>query len=423
MDEETESAPSEVNKPINKNHNLNPKIYKVQGKHMVIEIIEGRFMMNEFGCNDLLRKVRASYDISDSKCYGAITYRDCKMILSDAEFVYNVDTRFESILVRLFPVSCIILKNSVLVVVNENMKMDGFIRDLCKITHFYGHFNSDVAKNRTPTSSETIQNSNEQFLAPSEETQNTFNFNLPFEICVLECCFITALSHLESVIYLLHIYNMPMRIYYNLDGMWKISVDLVVFEEKNKILEDKVYNNKKFKDISIILHDLKHPVSNMNEMSRGFEELINEILSCDENIKVLEFSNHILHYGSETMRNNLTYRPVNHDLQFLLEYFDQEIEMLGKRARTLENSLVHIERYINLELAITRNEMMRLDVMCSILGVSFGVGACLSGLFGMNVINGLEQSRYAFTSITLAFLSVLFVAIYVTRVLQVKHRV
>eukprot|EP00375_Theileria_parva_P000906 XP_763576.1 hypothetical protein [Theileria parva strain Muguga] len=302
MDKESETALSDVNKLITKNYKLISKISRVQGKHMVIEIVEGQFKMNEFSCNDLLRKVRDSYDVSDSKCDGAISYRDCKMMLSDVEFVHNIDTRFECILVRLFPLSCIILKNSVLVVVNENMKMDGFIKDLCRITQFYSRFNADNARNRTVPGSETSNNSSEQSLVGSEESQNTFNFKLPFEICVLECCFITALSHLES--------------------------DLIVFEEKNKILEDKVYNNKKFKDISIILHDLKHPVSNMNEMSRGFEDLINEILNCDENIKVLEFSNHILHYGSETMRNNLSYRPVNHDLQFLLEYFDQEIEMV-----------------------------------------------------------------------------------------------
>ncbi|UVC49685.1 hypothetical protein MACK_003795 [Theileria orientalis] len=387
---------TDINVLINKNYELISKISRVQGKHMVIEISGGQFKMNEYSCTDLLNRVRAGYDAKNVNCSGAITYRDCKMMLTDIEYVYSIDTRFECILVRLFPISCLILRNSILVVVNENMKMDGFIKDLCRITDLYGKMTMDDRPSpRYDTSVHSKRYASS--LSALDDSTITYNLRLPFEICVLECCFITSISHLES--------------------------DLISFENKYKILEDKVYNNKKFKDISIILHELKHPVSNLLEISTGFEELINEILDSEEDIKILEFSNHVIHYAGEQMKSNLSYRPVNHDLQFLLEFIDQEVEQLSKRTKTLDNSLVHLERYINLELSITRNEMMRLEMMCGIVGVAFGLGACLSGLYGMNVVNGLEDNRYAFYVITLVFLIVLSIAIYITKLIKIKHRV
>nr|PVC54414.1 hypothetical protein MACL_00003088 [Theileria orientalis] len=394
---------ADINVLINKNYELISKISRVQGKHMVIEIIGGQFKMNEFSCTDLLNRVRAGYETKNHNFSGAITYRDCKMMLTDIEYVYSIDTRFECILVRLFPISCLILRNAILVVVNENMKMDGFIKDICRITELYAKMGLDdrpSPRYDTPTHPKRYPST----LSGLDDGTITYNLRLPFEICVLECCFITSISHLES-------------------DHANDATDLISFENKYKILEDKVYNNKKFKDISIILHELKHPVSNLLEISTGFEELINEILDSEENIKILEFSNHLIHYSGDQSRSTLSYRQVNHDLQFLLEYIDQEVEQLSKRTKTLDNSLIHLERYINLELSITRNEMMRLEMMCGIVGVAFGLGACLSGLYGMNVVNGLENNRYAFYVITTVFLIVLSIAIYITRVIKIKHRV
>ncbi|EKX72696.1 conserved hypothetical protein [Theileria equi strain WA] len=367
------------------------KISKIQGKHMVIEVKKGQFFMNEFSCFDLLRKVKASCNIDKSRSNGHITYRDCKQMLSDAECVPNINARFECILVRLFPVSCIILMDSVLAIANENLKLDGLIKDLCHITGLY-HGATD-SESCAVARGESIPKGDADMYAAELVSDSRF----PFEVSVLECCYNTAISHLES--------------------------DLLSVERQFRLVDDMVMNKKKYKDISIILHDIKQPVSNVLEVSKGFEELMNEILNDSENIKMLEFSNHMALYGNEPSKVHFSECSLNRDLEILLEYFDQEIEHLSKRSRTIYNSLADLERHINMELAITRNEMMRFEVMCSIIGTAFGAGACLSGLFGMNVINGFEESKFAFTVITVIFLIALFIALCITKFLHLKHRV
>ncbi|GIX65150.1 CorA-like Mg2+ transporter protein, putative [Babesia caballi] len=319
---------------------LHPPV--LNSKHLVIEVRRGELAMNEFTCQKLLQKVKGSCRVPDIRPNGFITYRDCKQLLSDSDYIANVDTRFECILVRLFPVSAIILHDSVLVVANGNMSMDNFIRALCDITRDYGGGRQAAQSPAMPHT------------RPSDELDGSIDYTLPFEVKALECCYAAALSHVEQ--------------------------EIAAVEEKFRVVELMVGEKRTYQDINMILHQMKQPVVNLGEILKGFTDMMDELLNDEDSMKLLEFESHMTFYGPETLYPGFEERVVNRDLENLMEYFDQEVDQMARRARTLSSSLTELEKHITVALAIIRNEMMRLELICSILSTAFAAGACLSGL-------------------------------------------
>lgn len=364
----------------------NPQLHfsGVNSKHMVMEIKGGEMTMNEYTCQTLLRKVKACCSVSDSRPSGLITYRDCKRLLSDSGYIANIDTRFQCILVRIYPVCCIILRDSVLVVANGNMNLDKFINNLCSITRDYN------LRDGPPSSAIPAK-------APSEDAECSVDSSLSFEIKVLECCYSTALGQLEE--------------------------EMATFEAKFRLVEQMLADKHKYEDINIILHELKQPVKNMNEILTGFSNMMDECLSNKNDLKLLEFDSHLLFYGPESLHSVFDGRMVNGDLENLLEYFDQEVEQMSRRSHTLGTSLSELETHLTVSLAIIRNKMMRFNLICSIVSIAFAAGACLTGLFGMNVVNSFEASHTAFIVISLVALAILVFAGVVARLLIYRHRV
>lgn len=87
----------------------------------------------------------------------------------------------------------------------------------------------------------------------------------------------------------------------------------------------------------------------------------------------------------------------NHEeVELLLETYLTNIEELVDAAATLELSVKSAERFITLTLDSQRNELLILELKFAMLGVSCCTGALLASLFGMNLVSGLESSKYAF---------------------------
>lgn len=85
--------------------------------------------------------------------------------------------------------------------------------------------------------------------------------------------------------------------------------------------------------------------------------------------------------------------------------------LLGVYARQLSNIVMEIsyllgrlqskQEFVALALSGYRNRMIRMNVHLGIATLSLGLGTTIAGLFGMNLINGLEQSPMAFTYVVL----------------------
>ncbi|ORM41235.1 uncharacterized protein BXIN_0864 [Babesia sp. Xinjiang] len=243
---------------------LQPSV--LTSKHMVIEIRCGDMKMNEYTCQKLLYKVKGTCRVSGIRPNGLITYRDCKQLLSDSDYIANIDSRFKCILVRLYPVSAIILHDSVLVVANGDMNLDAFLRTLCDITREYHVHNPS----QTCASSSCKKG--------AEESETSIDLTLPFEVKILECCYTAALAHLEE--------------------------DMTAIEEKFKLVEQMVMEKRTYHEINMVLHNLKQPVVNLSEILKGFTEMMDEFLNDEDAMKLLEFDSHMLFYGPETQHSD-----------------------------------------------------------------------------------------------------------------------
>jgi Mg2+ and Co2+ transporter CorA len=90
----------------------------------------------------------------------------------------------------------------------------------------------------------------------------------------------------------------------------------------------------------------------------------------------------------------------------------QHVELLlGVYARQLNNTLMEIQfvlqriqskqEFVALALAGYRNRMIRMNVNINIATLSLCLGTTVAGFYGMNVVNGLEQSTTAFSTIVM----------------------
>lgn len=357
----------------------------VNNKHVIMEIKGGEMTMNEYTYQKLLRKVKSCCSVSESRPNGLIKYRDCKQLLSDNDYIAKIDCRFQCILVRLYPVCCVILRDSILVVANGNMNLDGFISTLCNITKAYEAKSDEASGAHSPQK------------MMSEELENSIDYSVPFEVRALECCYSASLCHLEK--------------------------EMVDFEEKFKLVEQMIADKQKYEHINMILHELKQPVANIVDILAGFSGMMDECLSDKNTLKLFEFDSHLLFYGPESLHSAFEDRPVNKELGILMEYYDQEVDQLVRRSRTLGTSLNELEKHLTVVLAIIRNEMMRFELVCSIFSTAFSAGACLTGLFGMNVINKVEDSHGVFIVLAIVTFGMMLLALFITKVLIYRHRV
>ncbi|CEL95897.1 unnamed protein product [Vitrella brassicaformis CCMP3155] len=87
------------------------------------------------------------------------------------------------------------------------------------------------------------------------------------------------------------------------------------------------------------------------------------------------------------------------DVELLLECYMQEVELLDHNISLLDETLDDVLQLMNLHLATVRNKVLKLDLGLNAVGVVVGFGACVGGLFGMNLRSGLEDSFTAFYAV------------------------
>jgi magnesium transporter len=83
-------------------------------------------------------------------------------------------------------------------------------------------------------------------------------------------------------------------------------------------------------------------------------------------------------------------------VELMLSVYSRQIHNLQQEIQYLLGRLQSKQEFIALALAGYRNRLVRMNVNLGIVGVSTGVTTAITGLFGMNLIHGFEQSQLAF---------------------------
>jgi magnesium transporter len=84
----------------------------------------------------------------------------------------------------------------------------------------------------------------------------------------------------------------------------------------------------------------------------------------------------------------------------MLSVYSRQIQNLQQEVQYLLSRLQSKQEFIALALAGYRNRLVRMNVNLGIVGVATGMTTATTGLFGMNLINGFEESKIAFAIVT-----------------------
>uniref|UniRef100_A0A7S2XT73 Magnesium transporter n=1 Tax=Attheya septentrionalis TaxID=420275 RepID=A0A7S2XT73_9STRA len=89
-------------------------------------------------------------------------------------------------------------------------------------------------------------------------------------------------------------------------------------------------------------------------------------------------------------------------VELLLEEYARQLNDILQEINFLLRRVQSKQELVSISLDAYRNRMIRMNVYVSIVGMGLAVSTTVAGYFGMNLINGLEQSPTAFSSVVVA---------------------
>jgi len=152
------------------------------------------------------------------------------------------------------------------------------------------------------------------------------------------------------------------------------------------------------KDVTEALEKLRHKLSEEN-----FEQLLitkNRLSRIETQIKQLEEMLDDSLKDQDEMRSfSLSKRAsktLEEEIESIFEHYYEQVNDLWNNIDDLRENIEDNQNIMTLKLSNVRNTIIQFDLIISIFTAAFGIPAIVVGLFGMNVINGIEQSPDAF---------------------------
>ncbi len=133
-----------------------------------------------------------------------------------------------------------------------------------------------------------------------------------------------------------------------------------------------------------------------------FEKLLalkKQLLKLQKNVKELnEMMDDILDDPEEMddLVLGRTTSKAEDEVESILENALEQIEDVANRIDELDANIDDTQEILTLKLSSRRNEIIRIDLLLSVITAIFALLAVVTGLFGMNIKNNLEPSFNAF---------------------------
>ena len=84
------------------------------------------------------------------------------------------------------------------------------------------------------------------------------------------------------------------------------------------------------------------------------------------------------------------------DVEYILGIYARRFNSIIQEINLISGRIEAKQQFIELELDLYRNRLIRMNIDLAILATVTGVTTAITGTFGMNMINGLEESSTAF---------------------------
>lgn len=125
----------------------------------------------------------------------------------------------------------------------------------------------------------------------------------------------------------------------------------------------------------------------------------------------------------EDMRSlSLTNENEKEDIELLLSSVAADLDEIETEIKIFIDMIEDTDQFISAHLDSVRNEIIKLSLFIEIGGLIMGVGAVVSGIFGMNLHNALEEHPYAFSIVCIGLVVIMIAmfAAFTTKYYQLK---
>lgn len=143
------------------------------------------------------------------------------------------------------------------------------------------------------------------------------------------------------------------------------------------------------------LQDLLHHSRRMSALSnqaRLIRASLQEVLSVDEDLAEMYLTD---------SRMGKPHALLDHtEAEVLLEAYCKVCDRVAEAASSLNATISKTEDNLKSTLDAHRNQMMLLDIRLNIGMLGFSSGTLIAGLYGMNLINGIEEASWGFPVIS-----------------------
>ena len=241
-----------------------------------------------------------------------------------------------------------------------------------------------------------------------------FEEGLRFDISSLiikKNCIILKIDNIKSVIFEEDAYIMFQKVDYN-NSISHYKGGIMQFLSNNQTFHISVFEYLYIitvhlldDEFNLIFHEFKE--INKLEIDNKFIQLQSKLLN-------LEFRVNELHTMTKELIDNkddlkeITFNKVNKDeVEKLIENYKYKVEDIYNDIKKLVKEMHNNQQVANIKLAQDRNKIAKINLNLSIISLSLSLGAFVGNMFGMNLLNHLEDSKNAFyIVISLSFLLV-----------------
>ena len=98
---------------------------------------------------------------------------------------------------------------------------------------------------------------------------------------------------------------------------------------------------------------------------------------------------------------SLTNLGEKEDIELLLSSVSADLDEIETEIKIFIDMIEDTDQFISAHLDAVRNEIIKMSLFIEIGGLTMGMGAVVSGIFGMNLTNALETNPYAFSLVCL----------------------
>ncbi len=193
---------------------------------------------------------------------------------------------------------------------------------------------------------------------------------IPFEFRALEATFATVVSKLES----------------ELTKMTK-TIDGAIQAMRARPSDAKAQT---------LLYVVSGELNTFQQCVTAIASVLDELLADPEDMAYMSLTR-LYELDDAAVGSSLMHHE--EDVELLLENYLSAVKSLDRRSSGLISKLTSTTRIIDIELAATRNQLLRYDVGLATVSVVVAICALFAGLFGMNLPSGLEQSQTAFWAV------------------------